>query len=43
MSRERGLEGGLKQRHRVATRYAPYAQRHLGFRYLASAWIGLQS
>ena len=28
---------------RVAARYAPYAQRFLGFLYLAAAWIGLQS
>ena len=34
---ERGL-GGLKQWRRVATRYDKYAQRFLGFLYLAAAW-----
>ena len=40
------IEGGLgwlKQGRRVATRYAPYAHRGLGFRYWAGAWIWLQS
>ena len=39
---ERGL-GGLKQGRRVATRYDKYAQRFLGFLYLAAAWIWLKS
>ena len=39
---ERGL-GGLKHGRRVATRYAPYAHRCLGFLYLAGAWIGMKS
>ena len=38
----RGL-GGIKGWCRVATRYAPYAPRRLGFLYLAAAWSGLQS
>ena len=37
----RGL-GGLKQGHRVATRYDKHAQRCLGFRYLAAAWLWLK-
>ena len=38
----RGI-GGLKQWHRVATRYDKYAQRFLDFLYLAAAWIWLKS
>ena len=38
----RGL-GGLQPWCRVATRYDLYAPRCLGFLYLATAWIGLQS
>ena len=39
---ERGL-GGLKPWRRVATRYDKHAQRFLGFLYLATAWLWLQS
>ncbi len=39
---ERGLDG-LKQGCRVATCYAPYAHRYLGFLYWAGAWIWLKS
>ena len=39
---ERGI-GQLKQGRRVATRYDKYAQRFLGFLYLARAWIWLKS
>ena len=38
---ERGL-GWLAHGRRVATRYAPYAHRCLGFLYLAGAWIGMK-
>ena len=39
---ERGLNW-LKWWRRVATSYAPYAHRCLGFLYLAAAWIWLKS
>ena len=35
--------GWLKGWRRVATRYAQYAHRFLGFLYLAGAWIWLKS
>ena len=38
----RGL-GGLKPWRRVATCYDQHAQRCLGFRYLAAAWLWLKS
>ena len=39
---ERGI-GWRKHGCRVATRYDQYAQRFLGFLYLAAAWIWLKS
>ena len=42
MSKERGLGRGLKHKAPRGTRYAPYAQRCLGFRYLAAAWLWLK-
>ena len=38
----RGI-GRLKPWRRVATRYDKYAQRFLGFLYLAAAWLWLKS
>ena len=35
--------GGLQHGRRVATRYAPYAQRCLGLLYRAGAWIWMKS